>query len=257
MRPALPAGFLTSPIAHRGYHDAASRRPENSVSAFQAAVEAGYGIELDVQLTRDGQAMVFHDDTLDRMTGRPGAVRDYTAAELGQIRLLDSDDLIPTLAQVLGLVAGRTPLLIELKDLLDTMAPTSGRLEQASVTALSGYEGPAALMSFNPHCIATVNRLAPQIPRGLTTEYYDHGLSAPIPPAICDRLREIPDYDPTGCTFISHRHTDLDQPRVAALKAQGAAILCWTIKSPQDEAKARKIAHNITFEGYPAPFIRP
>ena len=109
-------------------------------------------------------------------------------------------------------------------------------------------------MSFNPYIVHHMARLAPQVPRGLTTEYYDHVVCAPIPPAICDRLREIPDYDATGSSFISHRHTDLGDARVAELKAQGADILCWTIRSPADEAAARKVAHNITFEGYPAPF---
>ena len=112
----LPPVFLTTPLAHRGYHNAALRHPENAVSAFQAAIDAGYGIELDVQLCRDGQAVVFHDDTLDRMTARSGAVREYTAAELGLIRLRDSDDFIPTLAQVLQLVDGKVPLLIEIKE---------------------------------------------------------------------------------------------------------------------------------------------
>lgn len=252
MRPLLPAAFLSTPLAHRGYHDRALRRPENSLSAFRAAIVAGYGIELDVQLTADGQAMVFHDDQLDRMTGLPGAMVDHTAAELGSIRLLDSDDLIPTLAEVLAVIDGRVPLLIEIKDLFATMAPTSGRLEQATTRALKTYMGPVALMSFNPHCVAAVCRLAPQIPRGLATEYFDPDFCAPIPPKVCNHLREIPDYDRTESSFISHSAADLRYPRVAELKSQGAAILCWTIRTPEQEAKARQIADNITFEGYAA-----
>ena len=248
----LPPVFLTTPLAHRGYHNAALRHPENAQSAFQAAIDAGYGIELDVQLCRDGQAVVFHDDTLDRMTARSGAVREYTAAELGLIRLRDSDDFIPTLAQVLQLVGGKVPLLIEIKEQLDTMLDTTGQLESAVAKALAQYQGPVAVMSFNPHCMAHMARLAPQVPRGLTTEDYDPDACFPIPPDVCARLRDIPDYDRTEASFISHKASDLARPRVGDLKSKGAAILCWTIRSADQEAKARQIADNITFEGYAA-----
>lgn len=251
-RVPLPPAFLTTPLAHRGYHDKALRRPENSLSAFRAAIDAGYGIELDVQRTADDQAMVFHDDTLDRLTANVGRVDALTAAQLGKIALRDSDETIPTLTDVLTMVAGRVPLLIEIKDHLDTMLPTSGKLEAAIAAALEGYDGPVAVMSFNPHCVAEMARLAPHVPRGITTENYDPANNAPIPAAVCEALREIPDYDRTQSRFISHKATDLARPRVADLKAQGAAILCWTIRSAQAEAKARLIADNITFEGYPA-----
>ena len=251
-RIALAPVFLTMPLAHRGYHDKAMRRPENSAAAFRAAIDAGYGIELDVQLTADGKAMVFHDETLDRLTARSGPVKVLTAAELGEIVLRDSDQTIPTLGQVLELVAGRVPLLIEIKDNLDTMLPGSGRLEQAVAETLAAYHGPVAVMSFNPHCVAEMARIAPDVPRGLTTEEYDPAKSAPIPEAVCVALRDIPDYARTQSCFISHKASDLGRLRVAELKSQGAAILCWTIRSPEAEAIARKIAHNITFEGYRA-----
>ncbi|HSF64586.1 MAG TPA: glycerophosphodiester phosphodiesterase family protein [Paracoccaceae bacterium] len=252
MRPTLPPAFLRAPIAHRALHDRAARRPENSRAAVRAAVSAGYGIEIDLQLSRDGQAMVFHDEDLARLTGQPGALADRTAAELSAIPLLDADDGIPTLPEVLALVAGRVPLLIEIKDQTLTMAPTDGRLEQATARALAGYGGPVAVMSFNPHAIATMARLAPDVPRGLTTSAYDPEDWAPLPPATCARLRDIPDYDATGAAFISHEWRDLPRPRVAQLRDQGAAVLCWTIRSPQDEATARRIALNVTFEGYAA-----
>ena len=252
MRVPLPAAFLTTPLAHRGYFNPAARRPENAVGAFRAAVAAGYGIELDVQLSADGQAMVFHDDQLARLTAETGPLMAHTAAGLGRIKLCDSDETIPTLPQVLALVAGRVPLLIEIKDQSGMLVPTSGRLEQATATALADYKGPVAVMSFNPSCVIWMARLAPGIPRGLTTEYFDPKGWFPIPPATCDRMRDIPDYDATLSSFISHRFTDLACPRVAALQARGAAILCWTIRSPTDEAIARKVAQNITFDGYPA-----
>lgn len=251
-RVPLPDGFLTRPLAHRGYHDKAARRPENSAAAFLAAIAAGYGIELDVQVSADGQAMVFHDDTLERLTAMTGPVNVLAAAKLTKIVLSGSDETIPTLAQVVKLVAGRVPLLIELKDNLDTMLPGTGHLERAVARALTNYQGPVAVMSFNPHCVAEMARLSPDIARGITTEDYDPAKSAPIPESVCTALRDIPDYDRTLSSFISHKAADLGRPRVAELKSLGAIVLCWTIRSPEAEAKARQIAHNITFEGYPA-----
>src|SRR6056297_1261202 len=113
---ALPPGFLARPIAHRGYHDAAAGRIENSRSAFAAAMEAGYGIELDVQLSRDGVAMVFHDTMLDRLTDETGPVRDRGAAALQDIGLTGSRDTIQTLTQVLRAIDGTVPVLVEIKD---------------------------------------------------------------------------------------------------------------------------------------------
>lgn len=254
MRVPLPAAFLTIPLAHRAYHDRSQRRPENSPGAVQAALEAGYGIEIDLQLSRDGVAMVFHDESMDRLTDATGFVKDYTATELGTIKLRDSDDTIPTLTAILAQIAGRVPLLIEIKDQTDAMSQTDGRLEAATAAALAGYNGPVAVMSFNPHAIARMALLAPKIPRGLTTSAYDPTDWAPLSPATCDHLRTIPDYDRTESSFISHEAADLSRPRVAELRAEGAAILCWTIRSPTAEAQARKIAQNITFESYPAAF---
>ena len=252
MRPSLPPAFLKAPIAHRAYHVAAQGRPENSRAAIRAAIAAGSGNEIDLQLSRDGVPMVFHDETLERLTPREGWLCDITAADLATIPLKGGDEGIPTLADILTLVAGRVPLLIEIKDQTLRMADTDGRLEQATAALLAGYQGPVAVMSFNPHCIAHMARLAPTLPRGVTTSAYDPDDWHPIPPATCDRLRDIPDYDQVQASFISHEAKDLTRPRVAQLAAQGAAILCWTIKSAEAEAKARQIAQNITFEQYPA-----
>lgn len=254
MHPALPSAFLRLPVAHRAYHDRSAGRPENSPGAIRAAVAAGYAIEIDVQCSADGQAMVFHDEELDRLTGETGLVSARSAEALGRIRLTDAEDGIPTLPQVLDMIGGAVPLLIEIKDQTMVMGETDGRLEAAVAAALAGYAGPVAVMSFNPHSIARMAKLAPALPRGLTTSAYEHDVWAPLPPAVCDRLRDIPDYDRVGASFISHEAADLGRPRVAELAAQGAAVLCWTIRSPASEAKARKVAQNITFEGYAAPF---
>jgi len=249
---ALPAVFLSTPLAHRALHDRTQRRPENSLAAIRAAIAAGYGIEIDLQRSSDGEAMVFHDDDLDRLTLAKGPIARHNASELRAINLRDSDEPIPTFAEVLALVAGQVPLLVEIKDQDGSLGPKVGALEAAAARALRAYPGPVALMSFNPHSVAALARLAPDLPRGLITSAFDPPAWSPLPPAVCDRLREIPDYDRTAATFISHEWTDLARPRVAALKARGAAILCWTIRSPGEEATARQIADNITFERYRA-----
>ena len=251
-RVPLPEAFLRLPVAHRALHDRSVGRIENSPAAIRAAVEAGYAIEIDLQLSADGVPMVFHDEDLDRLTGKTGPLNARTAAELGRIALTGSTDTIPTLTEVLALIAGRVPLLIEIKDQSLTMSPTDGRLEAATVETLKGYRGEVALMSFNPASVAQMARLAPDLPRGLTTSAYDPDDWAPLPADLCARLRAIPDYDPTLSSFISHEARDLARPRVAELKAQGARVLCWTIRSAADEALARKVADNVTFEGYPA-----
>jgi glycerophosphoryl diester phosphodiesterase len=250
MTPPLPPEFLTHPLAHRGLHDRARGRPENTRAAIRAAVEAGYGIEIDVQPSSDGQAMVFHDEYLGRLTGQSGEIGARTAAELGKLRVLGSDETVPTLREVLSIVEGRVPLLIEVKDQHGGMGPIDGRLEAAVADALEGYAGPVAVMSFNPHSMAAMAEAAPDVPRGLTTAAYkgiDWGTTTMARRA---ELRRIADFDRVGASFISHEAADLGRPRVGELKAQGAGILCWTIRSPEAEAAARRIAQNVTFEGY-------
>lgn len=253
MSSELHPDFLTKPIAHRALHNIRDGRPENARASVQAAIDAGYAIEIDLQLSRDGQAMVFHDEVLDRLTLETGPLNQRSAAELAHIPLRGGRETIPTLPEILALVAGRAPLLIELKDQEGALGPTDGKLEAATAAALADYNGPVALMSFNPNSVITMARLCPGIPRGITTSSFDPADWAPVPVATCDRLREIPDYDHAKACFISHQASDLDRPRVTELRNGGAAIFCWTITSPEAEAAARAVAHNITFELYPAP----
>ncbi len=246
--PPLAPAFLTRPIAHRALHGPG--RPENSLAAVHAAVEAGFGIEIDLQLSSDGVAMVFHDATLDRLTEASGPVIAQSAADLGTLTLLGTEETILTLAQVLAAVASRVPLLIEIKDRDGALGPNVGVLEQAAAAQIEGYDGPVAVMSFNPHSVAEMARWASQIPRGLITCDFHEADWPDVPERLRDRLREIPDYTNTGATFISHQAADLHRPRVADLKAAGAAILCWTIRDAAAEAQARTVADNVTFEGY-------
>lgn len=246
----LPPSFLAQPIAHRALHDAAIA--ENSMSAIRAAVAAGYGIEIDIQPSKDGAPMVFHDYDLGRLTQETGPVAMRTAAELGEIALKGGGGRVPTLMQVLKAVAGRVPLLIEIKDQDGALGPKVGDLEKAVCEELDGYTGDVAMMSFNPHSVAACQAHAPHIPRGITTCPYPAKDWPTVPETVRAALREIPDYDRVGASFISHQQDDLGSPHVAALKARGVPVLCWTVRSPEIEAEARKVADNITFEGYRA-----
>ncbi|SNS88443.1 glycerophosphodiester phosphodiesterase family protein [Antarctobacter heliothermus] len=246
----LPPVFLDRPIAHRALHGAG--RPENSRAAIRAAVDAGYGIEIDVQRSKDDQAMVFHDYALGRLTGSNGPIQQRDAADLAQLTLIGGDEGVPTLAEVLETVGGAVPVLVELKDQDGRMGPNIGPLEQAVAGAVAGYGGPVAFMSFNPHSAAEMARLCPDRPRGLTTCASTADDYPTVPAEIRDHLRTMPGLAEMGASFISHDHHDLDSPHVATQKARGLHVLCWTIRSPAEEAKARRIAENVTFEGYTA-----
>lgn len=247
---SLPATFLDRPITHRGLHDLGRGVVENSPSAFEAAIEAGFGIELDVQLSSDAQPMVFHDYDMARLTGQSGAIQTRNADVIRAMRLSGSTDTIFDLRTVLELIAGRVPLLIELKDQDGAMGPNIGSLEHAVASALHGYEGDAAVMSFNPYSTTMMAKLAPDRPCGLVTSSYEPDKWMPLSTKTCDHLRDIPDYATSGSCFISHEVTDLARPRVAELKKQGATILCWTVKSQEQADAALNIAQNITFEGF-------
>lgn len=254
MTPSLPQVFLQVPLAHRALHDLNHDRPENSRAAIRAAIMSGYGIEIDLQLSVDGQAMVFHDYDLSRLTDHSGPVRLRTAQELGSIRLTGGDgETIPTLPEVLEIVRGQVPLLIELKDQDGAMGDNIGPLESATATALAEYGGPVAVMSFNPHSVGELSRIAPHVPRGITTSDYNPA-DWPLSTQTCDRLREIPDFDRVKASFISHQSDDLARERIQSLRHAGVPVLCWTIRTPKAEAEARKYADNITFENYAAPF---
>jgi glycerophosphoryl diester phosphodiesterase len=251
--PQLPGIFTELPIAHRALHDAHAGVIENSPTAIRRAVAAGYGIEIDVQRSADMTPVVFHDDTLDRLTAAKGPVATRSAAELRDLRLTGSEDGIPTLAEVLEIVNGQVPLLVEVKDQSGGLGAGDTRFEQAVADVLSAYDGPVAVMSFNPYIIAAMKEAAPQISRGLVTSGFIPSRWPQLSAETCAALRSIRSYGQVGARFISHEWTDLGSPRVAELKAQGVPILCWTVTSPQIEAEARRVADTITFEGYLPP----
>ena len=194
--------------------------------------------------------MVFHDYSLERLTDEAGAVGQRTAAELGAITLKHGDEAIPTLDAALKFINGRVPLLIEIKDQDGALGPNVGALEEATCKLLKGYGGTTALMSFNPHSIAKCATFAPNIPRGLVTGPFLDKNWPVLNKARRLELADIPDYDRVGACFISHHVMHLDDVVVTYRKQQGASILCWTVRTAMAEEVARKVADNVTFEGY-------
>ena len=246
----ISESFLKTPIAHRALHDVAAGRPENSRAAISAAIQQGFGIEIDLQMSSDGEAVVFHDYQLDRLADAHGAVRQRSAQELGGIPLRGGHETIPSFEDVLALVDGKVPLLVEIKDQDGAMGGNVGELERAALEALRTYNGAIAVMSFNPESMAVMRGLAPDIPRGLVTDPYEADEWPLLSARDRDRLRQIPDYERVGACFVSHNATDLSSPLLSQLKQQGAKVLCWTVRSASEEARAREFADNVTFEGY-------
>ncbi|MFC0199389.1 glycerophosphodiester phosphodiesterase family protein [Paracoccus rhizosphaerae] len=244
----LPRSFLTTPLAHRGLHGAGV--PENSLAAARAAIEAGYGIECDIQPAADGAPMVFHDYQLSRLAGRDGFIATTERSMLSGLRLTGSDEPIPTLAQFLDTVAGQVPLLVEIKDQDGSCGENVGTLPARVAELLKDYEGPVAVMSFNPHMVAAFRMAAPDVPVGLTTCAFGPDDWSHVPPERREDLAQIRDFDSLRASFISHDQGDLANPRVDALRVQGVPVLSWTIRSEAEEQAARLIADNITFEGY-------
>jgi glycerophosphoryl diester phosphodiesterase len=224
------------PIAHRGLHDRREQRPENTLAAFNAAAEAHYGIECDVHLSSDGIPIVFHDNELERLTGTGGRVRERTAAELGDLRILGTAEWIPTLDELLSLVAGRVPILIELK----SIRGNDEGLAFSVVERLSDYPGPAAVMSFEPELIAEVKAADSSLCRGLTAIGRWRTASAYMSVA-----RDL-DVD-----FVSYAINDLPTPMPIIWRYLfGVPLICWTVRTPAQAKKAARWTDQITFEGF-------
>ena len=248
---SLPPSFLARPVAHRALHGPG--RAENSPEAIRAGAGAGYPLEVDVQLSGDGRAMVFHDYHLGRLTEEAGPLRQRTAEDLGKIPLRGGGGTIPTLAEALALVAGRVPVVVEIKDQDGALGPDVGALEADVARVLSYYDGPVAVMSFNPNSVSAIGALMPGVPRGLVTDPFAAADWPGVPAARRDGLRRMEDLARTGAVFISHNAKDLASAQVAAAKEAGLSVLCWTIRSAAEEAAARVWADNVTFEGYLPP----
>ena len=240
--------FLTRPIAHRGLHGPGV--PENSIAAARAAIAAGYGIECDIQPDASGRPLVFHDYDLRRLTGATGVIAAQEAAAVDALRLRAAGEAIPTLQALLDEVAGRVPLLVEIKDQDGTLGPAMGDLPARVAATLAGYDGPVAVMSFNPDAVVQFREAGGTAPVGLTTCAFPAEDWRGVPAERRAHLAALGDLDRVGASFISHDRTDLANPAVIRARAAGLPVLCWTVRSATEEAEARAVAQNITFEGY-------
>ncbi len=238
---AAPAWLTAWEYAHRGLHDASpqGRRIENSRTAFAAAIDAGFGIECDVQLSKDRVAMVFHDWVLDRLTGGSGFVADCTAAELCGLKLIETGDRIETLSQLLDQIDSRVPLLVEIKSLPDF---TVEEACEAVSAALAGYDGPHAVMSFDARAPAWFANNDPARIRGLVcTDTLDHGwLGAWRAEGVLELAR--PD-------FLAFDIHDLPNPLSVKWREAGRPLLSWTIRSPELRERAQSHADSFISEG--------
>lgn len=244
-RPQMQA-FLQVSFAHRGLHD--ESHAENSLSAFALAVEHGYGIELDVRLSSDGVPVVFHDATLQRMTGEEGKVKDRTFAQLKQVNLAGTGEGIPALAEVLALVDGRVPLLVELKE-----EPFEYGVTEAAVALLKNYHGNYLIESFNPLALGRVKQELPEICRGVlatrfTKEKKYRRFQYFLAQNLCWNFVCRPD-------FIAYDHTCADSAAFRlARRVWHVPALAWTVRSEEEEKAARRNGFDaVIFERYLAP----
>ncbi|TSJ61698.1 glycerophosphodiester phosphodiesterase [Starkeya sp. 3C] len=245
---AAPTWLTARPVAHRALHDAARGVIENTPSAVDAALARGYAIEVDIQLSADGEALVFHDDTLERLTTASGPAGALTAAQLKATPLRGTADRMMTLAELLARVGGRVPLVIELKSLFDGDTAVAAR----AVEVLASYDGPAALMSFDPDLVAAVRRIAPHIPRGITMEHrYDDPEWDMLSPATKFAWGNLLHFPRTRPDFIAHYVKELPATAVSlARRATGLPVLTWTVRTPEDRAVAARHADQMIFEGF-------
>ena len=241
--------WLTAqPVAHRGLHDAGSGVIENTVSAFRAAIEGGFAIETDLQLSGDGEAMVHHDFALGRLTLGTRQLGAMTAAGLQEVPFRDTADRMLTFAEMCELVAGRTPMLVELK----SRFARDRRLVERTAQVLKSYSGPVAVMSFDPGQVAAVSDAAPGLPRGIVAERrYDHPEWRGLAGWQKFQLAHLLHVFRTRPHFVAYGVKDL--PAFAPLFARwafGLPLLTWTVRSEADRTRARRYADQMIFEGF-------
>ena len=235
--------LIARPVAHRGLHDQ-KNVIENTPSAFAAAIAERYGIECDLQISADGEAMVYHDDALGRLTEGHGRLDATTAAELKRVAFKATRDRMITLGELCDLVAGQTTLLIEMK----SRFAGDRRLVSRVASVLSGYRGPAAVMSFDPAPIADLRAIAPKLPRGMVAEKQGWGEVAAAPRRAITTLAQVLSARPQ---FIAYAVRDLPAlwPAVARSVLR-LPLLAWTVRSADDQRKAARYADQMIFEGF-------
>ena len=237
--------LFAPPIAHRGLWSP-DGPPENSLAAFRAACAAGYGIELDVQLSADGEAMVFHDGGLKRMTGAEGRLADRTAAELAELRLAGSDERIPTLAETLAVVGRRAMVHIELKTPYGAVGP----LEQRVHEIIIDHAGPVCVIGFNAYSHAWFAERYPNVLRGLDS--YSYADARNMDAAQRRAMAELEHVAIAKPHFLALGLDMLPGEAAARHRAKGLPVVAWTVKEPSQWEAIKAHCDNLIFEGFRA-----
>jgi glycerophosphoryl diester phosphodiesterase len=244
-----PAWLTARPVAHRGLHDISRGIVENMPGAVQAAISGNFAIEVDIQLTADGEAMVHHDDALGRLTEGRGNLADLSAAELKRVPFRATADRMLTLGELCDLVGGRVPLVLELKSRFDG----DDRLLARVASMLASHADQVAAMSFDPRLVAGLRRAAPQIPRGVVSaRRFDHpewhALTAWQKRSLA-HLLHAPWSRPD---FVAYRVDDLPAPATRLAHGLGLRVLTWTVRTPAQRERATQWADQMIFEGFRA-----
>jgi glycerophosphoryl diester phosphodiesterase len=235
--------LFTPAVAHRGLWSP-DGAPENSLGAFEAACAAGYGIELDVQLSADGEAMVFHDDDLQRMCGQPGRITDHTAADLGEMRLKGTDERIPTLVEAMVEVGHRAMVHVELKTPYGRVGP----LEQRVHEVLIDHNGPCAVIGFNPYAHAWFAERFPGVLRGLNSYSYRGAAHMEA-----DQRRAFANLEQVSIArphFLALGLDMLPSEKANKLRAKGMPVIAWTVREPAQWDAVSGTCDNLIFEGF-------
>jgi glycerophosphoryl diester phosphodiesterase len=243
-----PDWLTARPVAHRGLHDRARGIIENMPGAAAAAVAANFAIECDIQLTADGEAMVHHDGALGRLTEGSGALLNKTSAELKQVVFKDTPEKMMSLGDLCALVAGRVPLVIEVKSRFDG----DRRLVMRMAEVLASYDGPAAAMSFDPDQLMALRALMPSRPRGIVAERrYDEADWPEATPAQRRGMLHLRHAFRTRPHFIAYWVDELPAPAPwIARNIFGCPLLTWTVRTPEQRANAIRHADQMIFEGF-------
>lgn len=231
-----------TPIAHRGVHT--KDIPENSLSAFENALKNNYAIELDVQFTKDKEVVVFHDENLKRMTNDTRNIEDVNYDELKNLRLDNTNEIIPTLEEVLELVDSKVAILIEIKDCKDYI-----ELSEKTYEILKGYEGNYAIQSFNPFILEWYKNNASEVIRGQLSGTFTEGsesLNSFEKFALKNMLLNFK----SKPNYIGYELEGIPKSKLESLRKKGVPIIVWTVKNKEDMEKAYKYSDNITFENF-------
>ena len=247
---SIPGWLVAKPIAHRGLHNKTEGVIENTVSAAEAAIARGFPIELDVQLTADNEAIVFHDFELDRLTGETGLVAERKLSDLTRIDIAGakSGDKIPSVKDYLGTIAGRTPLVVEIKSQFNE----DMRLTKRVIEIIKDYDGPFVIKSFDPDIVAYLREHAPNITRGFIGELeYASKADSFLTPEKKHRMANLLHFGETQPHFLSWRVKDIPCASTHLSRLLGnLPVMTWTVRTPEERAHAEKHADQMVFEGF-------